>query len=288
MKNSFSGHFLSKLRRHCGYAMPRIGRVGYNIFERIIPDNIETELFPGIVASMDMTDQVQKELFYHGGRSEPFLMRGLLTLCSDKGVDTFLDIGANYGFYSYLLTSRFPKLTVHSFEPNPSNFDNIARIKALNNLHNLHPWNCGLGSTNACIGFYVDKHNSGNCSFVSRHPNRPEGVTDSAEDVDVMTFDSWLTSSRNTFQKNTLVAKIDVEGYETEVVLGMAESLSRKLFQALVIEVFPEALKCAGTSAETLFVQMAKYGYVPYSEESMERIAHPPSCGNVNVVFLPE
>jgi FkbM family methyltransferase len=288
MKQTFTGMLLSHLRKAAGYQMPRLGRTGYRLFESLLPDNIYTELLPGIMAQMDMTDQVQKEIFYHGGRSEPYLKQVLTVLCSQPAVKTFLDIGSNYGFYSYVLASQFPKLSIHAFEPNPYNYKNILRIKSLNNIRALTPWNCGLASKCGELDFFIDNLNSGNCSFAASHPNRRKDSTQTFRKVPVRTFDEWRLSTGITFDPRSVVAKVDVEGFEAEVIQGMQKSLTEKLFRALVVEIFPDALRCAGSNAELIFENMNFHGYIPHTENGMQKINDAPDSGNINVVFLPE
>lgn len=288
MKNSITATLLSFLRKMSGFQMPRLGRIGYRMFEALLPDSIHTELLPGIMAHMDMTDQVQKEIFYHGGRSEPHLKNVLVDLCSHSSVKTFVDVGSNYGFYSYVMASRFPGLKIHAFEPNPYNYENILKIKALNNIHSITPWNCGLASKCGELDFFVDSVNSGNCSFAINHPNRHRDSTQNLRKVPVKTFDEWRDSADLACVPRSAVAKIDVEGFEAEVLQGMEKSLTENFFMALVVEIFPDALRCAGTSADFIFKNMSFRGYFPHAETGMQRLDNAPQSGNMNVIFLPE
>ena len=53
----------------------------------------------------------------YAGLHEPFDM--MVPLHFLRPGDLFLDIGANIGYFSLLLTHHFPRLTTVSFEPNP-------------------------------------------------------------------------------------------------------------------------------------------------------------------------
>ena len=101
---------IDSFRRMLGYSMPRLGSVAFQTFFRLAPTSLESELFPGIRVKMNFKDDVFRSTWWQGYRYEHPLPALLRRLCSTD-VDTFLDIGANYGFYSYLIAAHCPALT---------------------------------------------------------------------------------------------------------------------------------------------------------------------------------
>ena len=56
--------------------------------------------------------------------------------------EIFIDIGANIGFYSILLSGHFKK--IYSFEPNQRNFQVLRKNINTNDLKNIKIFNYGL------------------------------------------------------------------------------------------------------------------------------------------------
>ena len=120
-----------------------------------------------------------------------------------------LDIGANIGCISQAL--EFSGYQVVAFEPQPEVFK-LLRKNMLGTCYNL-----GLGSKPEIAKMpkirYDDKNNVGGMAIGTR------GVLGTI-DVEVRTLDSF------NFQNVGLI-KIDVEGYEEEVLRGAVETIAR-------------------------------------------------------------
>lgn len=278
---------LAEVRRIFGYQMPKLGPVGYWVFSKISLSNVKTELLPGIHAYMDLNDHVQKSIFWHGLRSEPYLRNNIIRLSNNPEIKSFIDIGANYGHFSYLVATTRPEIEIYSFEPNPYNFINIKNIIELNNLKTIHPENIGLGANPSTIDFYIDGINSGNCSFVKNHPFRIFENMNCIQS-EVKKFDDWYEFSKLNFGYGEMLVKIDVEGFEYEVLKGMEKSLEKMLFNALIIEIFPETLKSAGTSPKKIFSYLIGKDYIPHTEQDLSIIKSSEISENCNVIFLPK
>ena len=111
--------------------------------------------------------------------------------------EVFVDVGANVGAYSLRAASQ--GMSVHSFEPNPENVKVLERNSEINGLSiNMHA--CALGSS------------EGSASLA---PNRGASrITDAGDlEVPVRTLDSFHLPRAD-------LLKMDVEGYELEVIRG--------------------------------------------------------------------
>jgi FkbM family methyltransferase len=126
--------------------------------------------------------------------------------------DVILDLGANLGIISILLSKKFPFTKIYSFEASPINFQNFIKNIEDNNCNNITPFNLAVWSTtDTTIEIPTSPTNSGGSSiyykqeFFSQYPVS-KVQTISLEDI---------------FSKNEIgdckLLKIDVEGAEYEI-----------------------------------------------------------------------
>src|SRR4051812_13497583 len=80
---------------------------------------VRVELFPGWPVELDLSDGLPREALQNAQSYEAPCPQLLRTFCATPE-SVFFDIGANFGYYSYYMLAHCPKLTVHSFEPNPA------------------------------------------------------------------------------------------------------------------------------------------------------------------------
>lgn len=140
--------------------------------------------------------------------------------------DILIDIGANIGFYSILLSNRFMK--IYSFEPNKRNFKILRKNIETNNLKNIEIFNFGLGENKEIlIGNSKTKGELFQTSGFAINKDNVEG-----ERVSIEKGDDILQ-----FNDKTITIKIDVEGFELFVLKGLKEILSRN-FCIIQIEIW--------------------------------------------------
>jgi FkbM family methyltransferase len=137
--------------------------------------------------------------------------------------DTFFDIGANVGSYT-LLASGIAKANSITLEPVKATFDILSSNIGLNNLQDkVKLINAGAGAVAGEIIFSADE-DTGN-HVIAQDETGKNTVT-----VPVITIDSLL----HTHQPSLI--KIDVEGFETEVLKGMIATLDSPVLKAIIIE----------------------------------------------------
>ncbi|MDD2714574.1 MAG: FkbM family methyltransferase [Candidatus Wallbacteria bacterium] len=168
---------------------------------------------------------------------------------------TFVDIGANIGYISaYAAGLVGSHGSVHAFEPVPKYFNRLQRLKELNPSPAFQLNNFALGDTTGRQTIYVAKGNIGANSFV---PGKDE--LESEEVVMIDTFDNYVADHP---LHDVGMIKIDCEGYEYKVLLGMQNflsSLTRK--PVILIELSPQIYKMLGHSAYDLIRLMRAQGY---------------------------
>lgn len=150
----------------------------------------------------------------------------------------FIDIGANTGFYS-LFSARFitgPKGRILAFEPNPVMFDRFKLNISFNGLESrVEALPIGLADREAEFDLHYDPRQLGAASMAAgdgqihvKVPCRPL--------LDVL---------REKEVSGVSVLKIDVEGFEANILNPFFAAAPRSLFPELVIVESPEGIDWA-------------------------------------------
>lgn len=166
-----------------------------------------------------------------------------------------LEVGANIGYYAILETKLAGKNGfLYAFEPSPFNVDLLQRNLALNDIHNCEVYGKAAGAENMTTKFFV-ANKSNLSSFIQR-----EGMDMIHDgkiiDVDVVRLDDFFADKEIDF------IRMDVEGYEREILKGSEKLLTRdhppKHF---FIEVHSELLHKKNSSAREIIEYLEQYGY---------------------------
>lgn len=163
----------------------------------------------------------------------------------------FIDIGANIGFFSAILAIK-PNFTgkIFSFEPSLREFEKLIFTKKSNKT--LADWtlfNFGLGSENKLVKIntnnfhtginHIDPNGNQNCLLLSLD------TLEIFNDISIIDL-----------------VKIDVEGFEVDVLKGMKKLLASNKIQKLQIEITEKFLNKYNSSKMELYEIMNFYGYI--------------------------
>jgi FkbM family methyltransferase len=149
---------------------------------------------------------------------DPVQMNRLGALCRALRFDCFLDIGANTGFYSILLTDRRLVPQALAFEPDPGTRELLQTNIDLNGLAGaMRVFRYALGDTRGEALLTQSTEINRGESWIE-HPEMPAGA-DTVR-VPVRRFDDEFE-----FRGKRLIIKIDVEGYEFHTLRGMERTL---------------------------------------------------------------
>ncbi len=248
---------VDSMRRLNGYRFPRLGGLAFRTAFKLLPEQANVELMPGIRADLDFRDATMRSTYWQGERYERPTAR-VLSDWAREGATRFFDIGSNYGFFCYWLLSQSPKIEVHAFEPNPKTFAAIESIRAANSLARMHTANIGLGDIPARLRLHPGLTDSGHCTF----GDNPQLDGSLLEEIDVLPFDTWRRAAGLELPRRPeWIAKIDVEGFEARVLRGMAGAMAAGAFAGLVVEMNEFTLNFCGSSTAELSALMAGHGY---------------------------
>lgn len=160
-----------------------------------------------------------------------------------------LDIGANIGTVTRLLSGRLPNGQVYAFEPSPDNFRRLARNCA--EIPNVNCERRALGATTGKVAFSSDDIPSDLRSM------RADG-NGSSSSVDCVRLDDWCRE--NNLRRLDLI-KIDVEGFEEDVLVP-AEEVLRRFRPVVIFEyIWHFAEQRSAYKGKALFPLFERLGY---------------------------
>ncbi len=142
-----------------------------------------------------------------------------LLRCLGKDDITSFDIGANAGFYSLVLSARFPGIHGLAFEPVPTTYNMLQENFRLNGVNRIEARNLGLSNQFGRLDFVVSDTHSG-ASYISQGNGAEGGELVHCE---VRTLDSQVAES----EWSPDFIKCDVEGAELLVFQGGEQTLRR-------------------------------------------------------------
>nr|WP_303645267.1 FkbM family methyltransferase [Salinirubrum litoreum] len=151
--------------------------------------------------------------------------RLLATLCRsvDPG-DVVIDAGANTGVYALAVAATCPDAQVVAFEPSPSVVEQCRRNVRLNAFEDrIDVRGVGLGSESGAATFYRSNYDELG-SFNAGNAGAWEASVEDTVSVPVATVDALVAAAELSPPDHL---KIDVEGFEYEVLLGARETLRR-------------------------------------------------------------
>lgn len=161
-----------------------------------------------------------------------------------------LDIGGNVGLYTALFSNYVgPQGTVTVFEPVSELYQAIQQTVGKSRLMNVETFPYAAGAANGTVTLALDSLNSGN-NWISRN-----STESSLGAIPVRRLDTLDIKRPIDF------IKIDVQGWEVEVLRGMAGLFQSGLRPIIFCEVSESALAFAGTSSLELGRVLEGYGY---------------------------
>ena len=226
---------------------------------------------------VDLRDDIIGYLLYTTGEYEAHVQR--LFAAMELRDATVIDVGANLGLHTLALRDCVgPRGRVIAFEPEPHNFALLTENLRLNGPSpNVTTHRQAVGAAPGTCRLTLHPTNFGDHRVTNSAPEKNNSTTNhnSAYADDCTGNHTAANNSAHTVEvpiirlDDTLAAipagaiqliKIDVQGFEMSVLAGMTQTLARHPDALLLIEVFPEALRAAGSSGAALVTRLAELG----------------------------
>lgn len=210
---------------------------------------VDLELVSTDVGDMwfPLMDRVMRDHIRNARTWEPDIGRALIQTFPSDGV--FLDIGANVGYFSLMIASRFPRATVHAFEPHPLT-SQVLRLNTWPYADRVNVWACALGDRRGTVALSTSANNLGDTKGIVAKDRLVANVI-----APVVPLDELLKDVRAD------VVKIDVQGAEMAVLAGMSGFILRSRGIRIVMEFSPGLLRAEHIDPRAVLGQLREQGF---------------------------
>jgi len=197
----------------------------------------------------DLSENIQRNIFLFGydHEAERFIRSKL------QAGDTFLDIGANVGFYALLAASIVGEHgRVIAIEPNPKTFRRLKETIEANAITNVVALNLALGRERGRSDLFIDPQSGNDTATMVIHDGR------TSVKVEVYSLDE-ITIAHQINRIDYL--KIDVDGFEPDVFAGAKRLLSEGKIKFIQTEFCDYWLRRNSSSPEMLHQLVTSAGF---------------------------
>lgn len=175
-------------------------------------------------------------------------------LLSQESNFSFVDVGANFGSYSLIAAQNPNCKSVYSIEPNPCVFKQLLNNIEINQRQNIiRPCRYGIAESNGTMEISYRENNLGVASF------REKGNSGNIKElVDVKNFEAFDSIALNT-KGQDIIVKIDVEGFEPQVIKQLSQSKLSLQVKGIFIEVTPSWV--SKNELDSMFLSLKEMGF---------------------------
>jgi FkbM family methyltransferase len=225
-------------------------RVFTNLRRRTRPESGEIYISVGRMKFViDVNDTVGVGGSLLEGEFEP-VQTALISRNLKPGM-TFIDIGANIGYYTVIASKRVGKSgRVYCFEPDPQNYRMLVKNISENKLSNVCPQSTALSDSTGTATLHTDSKNFG------AHSLNKSNIWDEKSEVTVSTMklDDFVGADKID------MIKLDVQGAESKVIAGSIRTLMTQR-PILVLELWPYGIQKMGDDPVKLVRDLEEIGY---------------------------
>ncbi len=187
--------------------------------------------------------------------------------------DLFADIGANVGSYTVLASGVVGARSM-SFEPVPDTFAKLVRNISVNRIEDrVTAHNIGLSGAEETLRFTANRDTINH--VVSGDTDEP------TVDVPVRRLDDVLAG------EIPRLVKLDVEGWEAQVLDGMPDTLADRGLVAIITETNQSAGRYGGAGKDRVAGTMEAHGFSPFTYHPFERTLGEGGSSH-NTIFIRE
>ena len=232
-----------------------------------------------VIINTHSTDDYISRILAMGLIWEPNVTYFLLGLA--KG-GILLDVGANIGYYSLISAHKYSH--IYAFEPIHYNYELFEKSIQRNNFHNISLIKCCVGDKDGeDLSLSVLKYNYGATRNREKTSRFAMPGIDDAEVIvcKQVTLDTFV--AQNNLDRIDML-KVDVEGFEKQVLDGFKKGLAGKLAATICIEFSANMLPAEELIA--ILEQLKSAGYTLFDiglEESGTEI-RPTKCDPITYI----
>lgn len=252
----------------CNHPLTKNNRL--NAVRRWLKWQVASRLAPGAVA-VDFVDDVQILIKRGMTGATGNLYTGLhefedmaFVIHFLRPDDLFIDVGANVGSYT-LLAGGVVGTKCIAVEPLPATYRYLQKNISLNNLGN------NVTLLNLAVG-----REEGDISFTSELDTENHIVSDTESMAIGTTTVTVTTLDKIVGDMKPRLIKIDVEGFESNVIAAAEHTLSASFLDAILLELNGLG-KCYGFDETLIHKKMLGYGFSPYTYSPFKRSLTPAS-----------
>jgi FkbM family methyltransferase len=198
------------------------------------------------------------------------------------GICTVIDIGANIGQYASYIRQIFPDVQIYSFEPLKDCFEQLE--KNMNNDPRFKAFNCAIGDKSGQAQMHRNEHTPASSllnlgEVHCRHYAYAKATK--PETVHVERLDDIAARIEI---KKPLMIKIDVQGFEDNVIAGGTETIRES--KILIVETSFDELYQGQCLFDDIYERLKKLGFLYHSNNHQVRSAADRSVLQENSVFI--
>ena len=193
-----------------------------------------------------------------------------------RPADLFIDIGANIGSYT-ILAAGVSGAKCISIEPVPVTFALLNKNISINNLADrVTALNIGMGTEKTMLSFTKNLDTVNHVILENHHYQDGELIQVSCECLDSLLAENEHPS----------LLKIDVEGFEQEVINGARSVLKEGTLKAIIIELNGSGGRY-GYDENKIHQQLLSFGFYSYQYAPFTRaLKRVEAFGNLNTIYL--
>lgn len=223
-----------KYKRFGFFGMLRVvmAAVKYYFYRNILKQSHLVRRIHDFKLDLDLTDLgISRELIVNGTREEQ--LRYILNEEIKSGM-TILDIGGNIGYYPVMEAKLVGDSgRIYTVEPAHDNYKQLLKNIRLNDLiETILPYNIGISNRRGKERFYLSTHSNLHTFIKKGYLDNyvTKGISDDTIEIEVTDLSSFLMD----IEPIDLI-RMDIEGYEVEVISGLEGAIKNGVFYGKII-----------------------------------------------------
>jgi FkbM family methyltransferase len=210
------------------------------------------------------TNELLQQYIYYFGLWEPCLTRWIASRL--RPGDTFVDVGANIGYFSLLASKLVGKSgTVVAIEPSPKTFRILQHNLAINRVNNVRALNMAAADKDELVEVFGGNEHFTGLANICAASNQERGFVVEGR-VQAAPLSGILRAAE---VETARLIKIDVEGSEWRVMQGLSDLFRRGRGDLeFMVEINPEAGALQGRRPEEIVSAFKAAGFHFYRIEN--------------------